>query len=152
MIRWKKLFVCIAIPLAVGILAAALTRNQMELFDTVQKPVLMPPGWIFSVVWTVLYILMGTASYFVLTSGKSKNTALRVYGLQLAVNFFWSILFFNLQQYQLSFFWLLLLWLLVFITTILFYQLSKLAGYLMLPYLLWVTFAGYLNLSISLLN
>lgn len=152
MIQWKKLFVCIAIPLVVGGLSAALTKDSMELYETVQKPALTPPGWIFPVVWTILFVLMGIASYLILTTEKSKDTALRVYGLQLAVNFFWSILFFNLQQYQLSFFWLLLLWLLVFITTVLFYQISKPAGYLMLPYLLWVTFAGYLNFSISLLN
>lgn len=152
MIQWKKLFVCIAIPLVVGGLSAALTKDSMELYETVQKPALTPPGWIFPVVWTILFVLMGIASYLILTTEKSKDTALRVYGLQLVVNFFWSILFFNLQQYQLSFFWLLLLWLLVFITTVLFYQISKPAGYLMLPYLLWVTFAGYLNLSISLLN
>lgn len=152
MIQWKKLFICIAIPLAVGGVSAALTKDSMELYETVQKPALTPPGWIFPVVWTILFVLMGIASYLILTTEKSKDTALRVYGLQLVVNFFWSILFFNLQQYQLSFFWLLLLWLLVFITTVLFYQILKPAGYLMLPYLLWVTFAGYLNLSISLLN
>lgn len=152
MIQWKKLFVCIAIPLVVGGLSAALTKDSMELYETVQKPALTPPGWIFPVVWTILFVLMGIASYLILTTEKSKDTALRIYGLQLAVNFFWSILFFNLQQYQLSFFWLLLLWLLVFITTVLFYQISKPAGYLMLPYLFWVTFAGYLNLSISLLT
>lgn len=152
MIQWKKLFICIAIPLAVGGLSAALTKDSMELYETVQKPALTPPGWLFPVVWTILFVLMGIASYLILTTEKSKNTVLRIYGLQLAVNFFWSILFFNLQQYQLSFFWLLLLWGLVFITTVLFYQISKPAGYLMLPYLFWVTFAGYLNLSISLLN
>lgn len=152
MILWKKLLVCAAIPLAVGSLSAALTRDQMNLYETVQKPALTPPGWIFPVVWTILYILMGIASYLVLVSEENKDTALKAYGLQLAANFIWPLLFFNLQQYTLAFFWLLLLWLLIYITTVLFYRISKPAGYLMLPYLLWVTFAGYLNLSIALLN
>lgn len=124
----------------------------MEAFEALNKPALSPPGWLFPVVWTVLYILMGIASYLVLTSGKPNDTALIVYGIQLVFNFFWPILFFNLELYLLSFFWLVLLWLLILKTTLSFYQISKPAGYLMLPYLLWVTFAGYLNFFIYLLN
>jgi benzodiazapine receptor len=95
---------------------------------------------------------MGIASYLVFISEKPNKIALTVYGFQLIFNFFWSIIFFNLELYLFAFIWLVLLWLLVIKTTILFYQISKLAGYLMLPYVLWVTFAGYLNLSIYLLN
>lgn len=151
-IQWKNLITCLAIPLAVGSLSALLTQNSMEAFEALNKPALSPPGWLFPVVWTVLYILMGIASYLVLTSGKPNDTALIVYGIQLVFNFFWPILFFNLELYLLSFFWLVLLWLLILKTTLSFYQISKPAGYLMLPYLLWVTFAGYLNLFIYLLN
>ncbi len=129
-----------------------LTQNNMELFESINKPALAPPGWLFPVVWTILYILMGIASYLVITSGKPDAGALTVYGIQLAFNLFWSIIFFNLKRYLFAFVWLVLLWLLILKTVLLFYQISKPAGYLMLPYLLWVTFAGYLNFSIYLLN
>ncbi len=151
-IQWKNLITCLAIPLAVGSLSAFLTRNNMETFASINKPPLAPPGWLFPVVWTILYILMGIASYLVLTSGKPNDTALTVYGIQLASNFFWSIIFFNMERYLFAFIWLILLWLLILKTVSLFYGISKPAGYLMLPYLLWVTFAGYLNFFIYLLN
>ena len=151
-IQWKTLIICLAIPLAVGSLSALLTRNSMETFNSITKPSLAPPGWLFPVVWTILYILMGIASYLVLTSGKPNDKALTTYGIQLIFNFFWSIIFFNLELYLFAFIWLVLLWVLVLITTLLFYQISKPAGYLMIPYLLWVTFAGYLNFTIYLLN
>ena len=151
-IQWKNLITCIAIPLAVGSLSALLTRNSMETFNAVTKPGLAPPGWLFPVVWTILYVLMGIASYLVLKSGKPNDKALTTYGIQLIFNFFWSLIFFNLELYLFAFVWLVLLWLLILKTTLLFYQISKPAGYLMVPYLLWVTFAGYLNLSIYLLN
>lgn len=152
---WKTLLICIAIPLAVGGLAGWLTRGSMEAFEQMNKPPLAPPGWLFPVVWTVLFVLMGLASYLVYTSGAKQaevERALQVYGLQLVVNFFWSILFFNLSLCFAAFVWLILLWVLVLITTVRFHEISKLAGYLLIPYFLWVTFAGYLNLSICLLN
>lgn len=124
----------------------------MENFAMLQKPTFAPPGFLFPVVWTILYVLMGIASYLVLTSGKPTGNALIVYGIQLVFNFFWSILFFNLGLCMFAFLWLVLLWLLILLTTVLFYQILKPAGYLMIPYLLWVTFAGYLNLGIYLLN
>lgn len=151
-IEWKKLIICIAIPLAVGGLSAFLTQDSMEAFGALNKPPLSPPGWLFPVVWTILYVLMGIASYLVLTSQKPNRTALTAYAVQLAFNFTWSIIFFNLELYLFAFIWLVLLWLLILLTTVLFYNISKPAGYLMIPYLLWVTFAGYLNLAIYLLN
>ena len=151
-IQWKNLITCLAIPLAVGSLSSLLTQNSMETFNSITKPDLAPPGWLFPVVWTILYILMGIASYLVLTSGKPNDKALTTYGIQLIFNFFWSIIFFNLELYLFAFIWLVLLWLLILKTTLLFYQISKPAGYLMVPYLLWVTFAGYLNFYIYLLN
>lgn len=155
-IQWKKLITCIAIPLAVGSFSALLSQNGMETFDTINKPPLSPPGWLFPIVWTILYTLMGIASYLVLTaeqaSQQSKDRALLVYGLQLAFNFGWSLIFFNLEAYLFAFIWLVVLWLLILKTISLFGQISKTAGYLMIPYLLWVTFAGYLNLAIYFLN
>jgi tryptophan-rich sensory protein len=153
-IQWKRLILCILIPLAVGGASAFLTRGNMSAFDSVAKPPLSPPAWLFPVAWTILYVLMGVASYLVLTSGMParSRTALRVYGVQLFFNFFWSILFFNLQTYSFSFVWLVALLILVLSTTLAFWRISKPAGYLLIPYIIWVTFAGYLNLMIWLLN
>lgn len=150
--QWKTLILCIAVPLAVGGLSALLTRDSMATFNTLTKPALAPPGWLFPVVWTILYILMGIASYQVVISKKPNGAALITYGIQLIFNFFWSIIFFDLNMYLFAFIWLIILWLLILRTTIRFYRISELAGILMIPYLLWVTFAGYLNLSIYLLN
>lgn len=150
-IEWKHLITCIAIPLALGSLSALLTQNSMASYMLMNKPAASPPGWLFPIVWTILYLLMGTASYLVLTSGKPNETALIAYGIQLGVQFLWPILFFNLGLCWAAFLWLILLWLLIIFTTRSFFQISKPAGYLMLPYLLWVTFAAYLNLSICLL-
>lgn len=151
-IQWKKLILCILIPLAVGGLAGFLIRDSMEAFQSINKPNLSPPGWLFPIVWTALYILMGIASYLVFTSNNPKVAALSVYGIQLVFNFFWPIFFFNLKAYLLSFVWLAALWLLILAAIILFYRISKASGYLLSPYLLWVTFAGYLNLYIYLFN
>lgn len=154
-IKWKTLIAAIAIPLAVGGLAALLTRGSMEMFAQLNKPPLSPPGWVFPVVWTILYTLMGIASYIVYTSDAPQaeiRTALRRYAAQLAVNFFWSIFFFRFQWYLFSFLWIILLWILVFATLVSFYRISKAAGWLLVPYLLWVTFAAYLSLFVYLLN
>lgn len=151
-IQWKKLILCLALPLGVGGLSALLTRDAMGDFGALNQPPLSPPGWLFPVVWTVLYILMGLSSYLVLTSGKASLQALEVYGAQLAVNFFWSIIFFNLGWYLFSFLWLILLLALITAAILLFCRASRAAAYLLVPYLLWVAFAGYLNLFIYLLN
>lgn len=153
--KTKQFLICIAVPLLVGGLSALITRTGVDIFETINKPSLSPPGWLFPVVWTILFILMGIASYLVLVSEKPQgeiNRALTVYGIQLIFNFFWSIFFFNFSLYLFSFIWLVLLWLLILATAVLFYRISKPAGYLMIPYLLWVTFAGYLNFQIYLLN
>ena len=154
-INKKLLIICLVIPLAVGGLAALLTGGGMDTFETLNQPPLSPPGWLFPVVWTILYILMGIASYLVLTSGKSHESirrALVLYGIQLVFNFLWPIFFFSLSAYLFAFIWLVALWLLILATTVSFYRLFDIAGYLMIPYLIWVTFAGYLNLGIYLLN
>lgn len=154
-INKKLLAICVAIPLLVGAISALFTRDSMMLFQSVNKPPLSPPGWLFPVVWTILYTFMGIASYLVLTSEgtmEEKSQAISVYFYQLLVNFLWSTWFFNLQWYVFAFFWLVLLWVLILVTLLRFYRLSRPAGYLMVPYLLWVTFAGYLNLGIALLN
>ena len=154
-IKLKPLIVSILIPLAVGGISALLTRGGMQDFAALKKPPLSPPGWLFPVVWSILYVLMGIASYMIYTrrnTHKNVDKALRFYGVQLIFNFFWSIIFFNLDAYLFAFIWLVVLWILILITTVKFYDISKVAGYLMIPYLIWVAFAGYLNLFIYILN
>ena len=149
-IQWKTLILCIAIPLAVGGLSALFTADSMQSFQVHPSPPLSPPGWLFPIVWTILYTLMGIATYFIVQSDQPKQEALFIYGLQLFVNFFWSILFFRFEFYFLAFLWLILLWILIFKTMTEFGKISLTAKRLLIPYLLWVTFAGYLNLYIAL--
>ena len=141
-VYWKKLLASLAVPLAIGGLSALLTKDSMETFDSLNKPALSPPGWLFPVVWTVLFVLMGIACYIVVTAGGGNRAALTLYGVQLLFNLLWSLIFFRAEAYLAAFVWLVLLWLLISATTVLFYRISKPAGLLMLPYLLWVTFAG----------
>lgn len=151
----RLLFICIAIPLIVGAVSALLTQNSMEVFSFVEKPPMAPPAWLFPVAWTVLYTLMGISSYLLLTSNaefEKKTEAMRLYGYQLVVNFLWPTFFFNFGWYFFSFLWLVLLWILVFFMIRSFYKISKPAAYLNVPYILWLTFAGYLNLGIWWLN
>lgn len=152
-IQWKRLLVYLAIPLGVGALAGILTKDSMMQFSPLNRPPLSPPGWLFPVVWTVLFLLMGYASYLVSRSDSvQKRPALILYAIQLIVNFFWSIFFFNFEWYLFSFFWLVLLWVLILLTIRAFWRISPTAAILLIPYLLWVTFAGYLNLAIWLIN
>lgn len=153
-IQWKKLLILLAIPLAVGGLSALLS-GPMDTYAQMEKPPLSPPGWLFPVVWTVLYLLMGYSSYLVATSEAdqaSKKKALAFYGGQLAANFIWSLVFFRAQMPLAAFFWLVFLWVLIFLTIRAFSKVSERAADLLIPYLLWVTFAGYLNFGIFMLN
>lgn len=125
----------------------------MQDFERLNQPPLSPPGWLFPVAWTILYILMGIASYIIYNSHADiKKIALGVYGIQLFFNFFWSIIFFNLKMYFLAFIWLVVLFLSIWATLYVFGMINKKAAYLLIPYLLWVTFAGYLNYMIFVLN
>ena len=167
-IKLRQLIAAIALPLAVGGLAAFLTGDfrirfmtshpkdaTQKLFETMAKPPLAPPQWLFPVAWTALYILMGIASYLIWTAHVSearRERALTVYALQLAANFLWPVLFFTLGLYFVSFLWLIVLWVMILVCTVLFHYISRTAGKLMLPYLIWTAFAGYLNLGIWLLN
>jgi len=149
------LILCIAIPLLVGVVSALLSGGGMEVFASVNKPPLAPPAWLFPVAWTILYTLMGISTYLILTSEASAEAiqeAMNIYTLQLLVNFLWPTFFFNFKWYLFAFFWLVLLWLLVLLMIWKFKDISKLAALLNIPYLIWLTFAGYLNFSIWLLN
>ena len=149
-----KRLLCWGIPLAVGGLGALLSGG-MGSFRAMNQPPLSPPGWVFPIVWTALYILMGEASFRVLTSGKEKQqikSALIAYGVQLGMNLLWPIVFFRGQLYLVAFIVLIALWIAVFITLRKFSQIDETAGDMLIPYLLWVTFAGYLNFGVFLLN
>jgi len=150
----KKLIICLAIPLAVGGLATLLSGGMAD-YAQLKQPPLAPPGWVFPVVWTILYLLMGYASYRVLVSDQAPEDirrALFAYGAQLFLNFLWPIFFFGKEWRLAAFFLLIALWLLIFLTMRLFSKLDERAGDLLIPYFLWVTFAGYLNLAVFLLN
>ena len=150
-VNWKTMVISIAISLGTGIVSALLSGAGMQQYGTLYKPPLAPPGWLFPIVWTILYVLMGIAAWLVYEADSTdKKTALTLYGIQLVLNGGWSILFFGWQTYFLAFAWLLLLWFFIYLTIKEFLQVNRLAGILMIPYLLWVTFAGYLNLAIAL--
>ena len=154
-IKKDEFAIALLFPLAVGVVSGYLTRDAQTMFSVMNKPSLSPPGWLFPVVWTILYVLMGIASYIIYQQGKDREdvkTALSFYIVQLAFNFFWTIIFFNYESYLFAFIWLIVLWNLVLITIIKFNKISRVASYLMIPYLIWVTFAGYLNLGIYMLN
>ena len=156
-----KFIIAIAIPLLVGGLSAFLTKDAMMVFDTIKKPPLAPPGIAFPIAWTILYVLMGIASYLIYNLDENKlissqvvlkKNTLIIYVVQLIFNFFWSIIFFKFSMYKFAFVWLVILWVLVFMFIKSAIKLNKVAAYLMLPYLLWMTFAGYLNIMIVILN
>lgn len=155
-----KLIVAIAIPLAVGILSSFITKDAMISFNAMKKPPLSPPGILFPIVWTILYILMGISSYLIYYFDFDSNISLKkyrdewliLYTIQLIFNFFWSIIFFKFSLYYQAFAWLLILWILVLSLIIKSMKLNKVAGYLLLPYLAWMTFAGYLNIGVAILN
>lgn len=154
-INLKELLKSIALPLLTGLLSGLITRNSMEAFSTLNKPPLAPPAILFPIVWTILYILMGISFYLIQTSNQTKKncpTANSLYYYQLIVNFLWPIFFFRLEWYLFSFLWLVFLWILVFFMIRCFSKISKLAGWLNIPYLIWLTFAGYLSFAIWLIN
>lgn len=152
----KRYVISVLTSLAVGGLSALLTSGNMDLYSEITKPALAPPSVLFPIVWTVLYILMGICAALVYGEKDSKpdevKNALTVYGINLFLNFFWSIIFFNMRAFLFSFIWLVALWIVITVMIIKFYRIKPIAGILQIPYLLWVTFAGYLNFAIFLQN
>ena len=153
MIKLKPLAVSLFIALGTGGFSALLTQAAMERYRELEQPPLSPPGWVFPVVWTILYFLMGIAAYRVYISGNDDTKqALLIYGAQLLVNALWPLLFFRLDAYFFSFIWLLLLFDLVLLTARCFSMIDQIAGKLLIPYLIWLVFAGYLNLAYLIHN
>ncbi|MBO8434212.1 MAG: tryptophan-rich sensory protein [Tyzzerella sp.] len=152
-IKFKPLAISILIALGVGGLSGFLTMGNMDIYGNINKPPLSPPPIVFPIVWTILFILMGISAYLIYESNSNlKGKALAIYGLQLVVNFFWPIIFFNGQKFLLAFVWLLLLVALIIETILIFKDINKKASLLLIPYLLWSIFATYLNLGVYLLN
>jgi len=146
--------VAIAIPEAVGALAGFLTRDGIENFQNVAQSALTPPAIVFPIVWTILYALMGISSARIWLSEDSsqRDRGLVLYLFQLIFNFFWSVFFFNMEAYGFSFLWILGLWLLIVRMVRSFSKVDKPAAWLQIPYLLWVTFAAYLNYQVWQMN
>ena len=151
--RWKPLLVSLLISLGAGGLSALFTTGSMELYQSLTLPPLSPPPIVFPIVWGILYLLMGISAYLVCESQSFlRKKALILYGVQLAFNLLWPFFFFTLEQYWFSFIWLAILFFLVVAMISSFCQVSRPAALLQIPYLLWLAFAGYLNLMIALNN
>ena len=136
-----------------GILSGLIVSDSGTIYASLEKPPLSPPAIVFPIVWMILYVLMAVAAAIVYKSGSpDKYETLRLYVIQLAVNFLWPLIFFGTQKFFFALVWLVILWLLVALLTKRFYKIEPMAGYLLLPYLIWVTFALYLNIGVYFLN
>lgn len=152
---WKTYAAWILFTEAVGVLSALLTREATEIYAMmIEKPPLSPPGAVFPIVWSILYALMGigAARIYLAPPSPQRSRGLKLFLLQLMFNFFWSIVFFNLQAFGFAFAWIIILWVLILLMILSFRKTDSLAAWLQLPYLLWVTFAAYLNFGVWLLN
>lgn len=153
--NWKTYAFWIILTQAVGALSGWLTREGTKVYNaTVEQPPLSPPSIVFPVVWAILYLLMaiGAARVYLTPASNNRSRALALFLAQLAVNFFWSIIFFNLQNFGFALAWLLLLWVMILGMVVLFRRVDKPAAWLQVPYLLWVSFAAYLNYGVWVLN
>ncbi len=148
--------VAVAIPLAIGGLSAFLTKDNMNIYDEIITPPLSPPAFLFPVVWTILYALMGVSSGLIWRKRKENkkkaDNALLIYLTSLVFNFIWSLLFFNFRSFLFSFVWLTVLLILIIVTVKKYRKICSIAAYIQIPYCIWVAFAGYLNFAIFLLN
>lgn len=151
-INWKKLIVIIILTFLIGSIFAFFTVNGMDTYKQLEKPFEIP-AVIFPIVWSILYLLM-SISYYMITKSRSKDKepALYLYWIQLAVNSLWTLIFFGLKAYLFAFIWEVLLIILVVLMILKFIKINKVAAYLNIPYLIWLFFAGYLNLMIYILN
>lgn len=152
---WKTYALWILGVEAVGALSGFLTRRGSEIYsETVAKPPLSPPSVVFPIVWGILFLLMGISAARIYLSPVScaRSQSLWIFIIQLAFNFFWSIIFFNFQNFGVAFLWLMVLWALILWMILAFRKTDPLAAWLQVPYLLWVTFAAYLNFGVWMLN
>jgi len=149
-----KLIIALAIPLLIGFSGSYFTISEIgSWYQTIQKPSWNPPNWIFGPVWTTLYVLMGISLFLVWRSTDSqKGAAIILFTLQLVLNFFWTFIFFKQHQIGFAFAEILALWLMILLTIFAFGRINKLAAWLLVPYISWVSFAAILNFTIWQLN
>ena len=149
----KEFVISIAIPLIVGLISGLLSMGGMKEFNSLTKPFLAPPGFIFPIVWTILYVLMGISSYIIYQENDyHSDCCLKIYALNLFVNFLWSPIFFGLNLRLFAFIWIILLDIVVAFMILCFYKVNKKAAYYQIPYFIWCLFATYLNLIFYILN
>ena len=155
-INLKRLIIAVLIPELVGLFSTLITGNIGDNYKAFNQPPFSPPGILFPIVWIILYALMGIASYIIYEEARGqdekRNNALLFYGIQLAVNFIWPIIFFRFEAYWLSVVVIFILLALVIITALKFRELSNAAFWLMVPYIIWLLFATYLNIGVAVLN
>jgi len=154
-INTGKLFVSVLIPLVAGFLGSVFTTPAVKSwYPVINKPTWNPPSWLFGPVWTTLFIMMGVALYLVWSKKVNSKVriALKMFATQLTLNILWSVFFFGLGNFWLAFGEILVLWVFIFWTIIKFWKVDKTAGALLVPYILWVSFAAYLNLIVASLN
>lgn len=150
---WLPLVVLVGVTLGGGALIGFLIRNDMAFYDSLSRPVFAPPGWLFPVVWSILYIAMALSVWLVWRAEAPHRAGLvTLYFVQLAVNLAWPVIFFTLHALGLAFWWLILLWGLVIWMMVAFFHWSKAAGWLLTPYLAWTTFAAVLSFVIARMN
>lgn len=150
---WKSLLTLIVATVGAGALVGWLTQRDSHFYEGLTRPSFAPPGWLFPVVWLLLYTAMAVAMWFVLRAhGRDRFILLGLYIVQLIVNLIWPWLFFTQQALGLAFFWLILLWMLSAIMLWQFFRESRVAGWLIVPYQLWLTFAAVLNFCLARLN
>ena len=152
---WKVYVFWILLSEAVGVLSGLLSRQGIGAYGTDIIPApLSPPAIVFPIVWTVLFALMGigAARVFLAPESEDRTVGLWVFGLQLLFNFFWSLIFFNTQNFELAFYWILALWVLILWMILTFRKVDSAAAWLQIPYLIWVTFATYLTWSVWMIN
>ncbi|GFP75113.1 TspO/MBR family protein [Clostridium fungisolvens] len=149
------LIISILISLGGGVMIGFFTNDADKQYVNLNKPIFSPPSWVFPLVWAVLYILIGIAAYRIYElrkQGKNTKNALVYYYIQLILNFLWPIIFFKLKLYGVAFIELVVLIIFIFITIIKFFKVDKVAGFLMLPYILWCLYASILNLFVWIMN
>lgn len=152
---WRPYLFFVLLTLGTGALAGLLTGDATQIYnETIIKPKLSPPTVLFPIVWSILYALMGISAARIWNSPESKERTkgLNLFIVQLIVNFFWSLIFFNAQAFGFALLWIILLWVLILWMIFTFYKTDKIAALLQLPYLLWVSFAGWLNYMVWMLN
>ena len=157
--KYKPYIISLLFTFGIALLSNFLSGDSAEVYNSIAKPKLSPPSYVFGIVWPILYLLMSIAVGLIYNTkcdtvkcADNKKSAIRLYVVQLIFNAIWPILFFTFEMFTFAFIWIVILWILIIKMIFDFYKINKVATYMIIPYLLWVTFAAYLNLMIVILN